>query len=113
MQRSRLLHVLWLFTCTAVLVAAPPETAIDPESLLPPVMAWDGASRSWIAATADPWRTPAEASEFRTTPDYDTTVAWVERLVEASARLHKVSLGDSLEGRTSSRWTAGIRPRES
>ena len=99
MQRSRLLNVLWLFTCTAVLVAAPPETTLDPESLLPPAMAWDGASRSWIAATDDPWRTPAEASEFRTTPDYDTTVAWVERLVEASPRLHKVSLGDSLEGR--------------
>ena len=99
MQRSRLLCVLWLFTCSAVLVAAPPETTIDPASLLPPVMAWDGASRSWIAATDDPWRTPAEASEFRTTPDYDTTVAWVERLVEASPRLHKVSLGDSLEGR--------------
>jgi murein tripeptide amidase MpaA len=77
----------------------PSEATIDPESLLPPSRAWDGASRDLIADADDPWQTPAEASGFSTTPDYETTIAWVERLVEASPRLRKVSLGESLEGR--------------
>ena len=81
------------------IVAGGPEPTIDPESLLPPTLVWDGASRSRIAAPDDPWRTPAEESGFRTTPDYETTVDWLERLAEASPKLHLTSLGESLEGR--------------
>lgn len=92
------------FLCASLVAVWPAmvaatEPAIAPDSLLPPVLAWDGASRSHIAGPDDPWRTPAEASGFRTTPDYDTTVDWVERLVESSPRLHRTSLGKSLEGR--------------
>ena len=100
MRRSlRLLCAFCLLTCATPMAGESPGGAIDPESLLPPTLAWDGTSRSLIAEADDPWRTPAEASGFRTTPDYETTIAWVERLVEASPRLHKVSLGESLEGR--------------
>ena len=92
------------FLCVSVVAVWPAmvaavEPAITPDSLLPPVLAWDGASRSHIAGPDEPWRTPAEESDFRTTPDYDTTVDWVERLVESSPRLHLTSLGKSLEGR--------------
>lgn len=96
----RLLCAICISAWPAVACAADPiGPAADPESLLPPALDWDGASRRWIAAPDDPWRTPAEASGFRATPDYDTTVAWIERLVEASPRLHLTSLGQSLEGR--------------
>jgi len=92
------------FLCVSVVAVWPAmvaaaEPAITPASLLPPVLAWDGASRSHIAGPDEPWRTPAEESDFRTTPDYDTTIDWVERLVESSPRLHLTSLGKSLEGR--------------
>ncbi len=101
MSRSgRLLCALWVAVWPAMVATADPaEPTIDPESLLPPVLAWDGASRSRIAGPENPWRTPAEESGFRTTPDYDTTIAWLQRLVEASPRLHLTSLGESHEGR--------------
>jgi len=101
MSRSRRLSLALCFAVwPAMLIAAEqPGPAIDPESLLPPTLTWDGASRSRIAGADDPWRTPAEKSGFRTTPDYDTTIDWVERLVESSPRLHLTSLGKSLEKR--------------
>ena len=96
----RLLCAICISAWPAVAGAADPiGPAADPESLLPPALDWDGASRRWIAALDNPWRTPAEVSGFRATPDYHTTVAWIERLVEASPRLHLTSLGQSLEGR--------------
>ena len=66
---------------------------------LPPVVAWDGASRELVAADDDPWITPAEKSGFVSTPSYEETIAWVDRLVAASEQLHKLSLGKSPEGR--------------
>ncbi|MGB5551760.1 MAG: M14 family metallopeptidase [Thermoanaerobaculia bacterium] len=101
MSRSRRLSLALCFAVwPAMMIAAEqPGPAIDPESLLPPTLTWDGASRSRIAGAEDPWRTPAEKSSFRTTPDYDTTVSWVGRLAEISPRLHLTSLGESLEGR--------------
>lgn len=101
MSRSRRLSLALCFAAwPAMMIAAEqPGPSIDPESLLPPTLTWDGASRSRIAGADDPWRTPAEKSSFRTTPDYDTTVSWVERLAETSPRLHLISLGESLEGR--------------
>lgn len=74
--------------------------AIDPASLLPPEMEWDGASLALVADTDDPWLTPAEASGFTTTPSYDETMEWLRRLVAASAKLQLVPIGESWEGRT-------------
>jgi Zinc carboxypeptidase len=46
------------------------------------------------------WRTPAERSEYRTTPDLAETVAYLERLVAAHPdRLRMESFGTSGEGR--------------
>jgi hypothetical protein len=102
-KMPRLLRLLCISSLLAWPALSAPNSStsvIQPESLLPPTLAWNGTSRNLIAASDDPWQTPAEASGFRTTPDYDTTVAWVERLVQASPLLHMVSLGESLEGRT-------------
>lgn len=91
--------------CAALLAATtsfgedpPVSYEIDLESLLPPVIEWDGKSRSLIASEEDPWRTHAENSNFQTTPTYDETFGWIRRLVAASPALQMVSIGRSFEG---------------
>ncbi|NJO12730.1 MAG: hypothetical protein HC872_03840 [Gammaproteobacteria bacterium] len=42
---------------------------------LPPVAEWHGASEQLLADVPAEWITPAEASGFRTTPDYASTLA--------------------------------------
>jgi Zinc carboxypeptidase len=79
---------------TALLLASAIDTAI-----LPPVIPWDGPSRRLVVAADDPWITPSERGQLRTTPDYDETVAYLRRLVAAAKELQMVSLGRSAEGR--------------
>jgi murein tripeptide amidase MpaA len=70
------------------------------EPILPPLVPWDGKSRQLMVKQDDPWITPAERSELRTTPSYDETVAWLQKLVAAAPKqLHLLSLGKSPEGR--------------
>jgi len=68
-------------------------------TILPPELPWSGKSRSLIAPADDPWITPSEKSGLTRTPRYDETVAWLRRLVDASADLEMVSIGRSDEGR--------------
>ncbi|HOV57340.1 MAG TPA: M14 family metallopeptidase [Rhodanobacteraceae bacterium] len=52
-----------------------------------------------VAPAAD-WTTPAEATQFRQTPDYADTQAYLQRLAAAAPqRLRLVSMGRSPEGR--------------
>ncbi|MFA6957139.1 MAG: M14 family metallopeptidase [Thermoanaerobaculia bacterium] len=90
-----------LFTLSTLLLAAAPHepVALDIAPLLPPEMAWSGASESLIAPAGDAWITPAEASGFDTTPSYDETVSWLRKLEKADKRVHLVSLGKSPLGR--------------
>ena len=69
---------------------------VDPQSLLPPEIEWEGQSLSLVADSADPWLTPAEASDFSTTPSYEETLAWLRTLVR-STRLHPASFRYSLQ----------------
>ncbi|MGZ8867925.1 MAG: M14 family zinc carboxypeptidase, partial [Thermoanaerobaculia bacterium] len=82
---------------TALLLSATLTSAQTP--ILPPAIPWDGASRALAVPATDPWVTPSEATEFRTTPRYDETVAYLNRLVKASPNLKMISLGKSGEGR--------------
>jgi len=66
---------------------------------LPPALPWHGASERLIAPKADPWVTPAEASDFNDTPSYAATRAWLDRLVAASPLLSIQSFGRSAQGR--------------
>lgn len=66
---------------------------------LPPSPEFKGASRALIVPASDPWVTPAEKTQLRTTPRYDETVAYLRRLVAAAPQLRMVSLGKSEEGR--------------
>nr|MBA3543743.1 carboxypeptidase [Chthoniobacterales bacterium] len=79
----------------------PPQFApAASEPILPPLAPWNGKSRELIAPKDDPWITPAEKTDFRLTPSYDETVAWLRQLVEAAPQqLKMISLGKSPEGR--------------
>jgi hypothetical protein len=79
---------------TALLLASALDTAI-----LPPEIPWNGASRKLVVAASDPWITPSERDQLRTTPRYDETIAYLRRLVAASKDLQMLSLGKSGEGR--------------
>lgn len=83
-----------LLFASAITAATAADTAI-----LPPAIPWNGASRQLIVAPNDPWITPSERDQLRTTPRYDETVAYLRRLVAASKDLQMVSLGTSGEGR--------------
>lgn len=52
-----------------------------------------------LAATGDDWRTDAEASGFRRTPDLAATTAWLVRLAGATDALRIERFGTSAEGR--------------
>jgi len=80
--------------------AKPPlfsEAASQP--VLPPLVPWDGKSRTLVVARDGPWITPSEESNFRTTPSYEETVSWLRKLVAAAPELKMISLGKSPEGR--------------
>src|SRR5256885_11512615 len=53
-----------------------------------------------VSAAAVDWVTPAEKSDYRTTPRYDETMAYVRRVATAAPKQVKVeSFGRSPEGR--------------
>jgi len=52
-----------------------------------------------MVPATDPWVTPSERDQLRTTPRYDETVAYLRRLVAAAPQLKMISLGKSDEGR--------------
>jgi murein tripeptide amidase MpaA len=70
-----------------------------PQSVLPPVLPWTGASERLIAAKDDPWITPAERADFMTTPRYDETRSWLERLDAASPLIAIETFGQTAQGR--------------
>ena len=75
--------------------------AVCGNQILPPELAVVGGQvSSWWQADDDPWITPGEQSGFETTPDYDTSVEWLQRLVPAAPELEMTPFGKSLEGRT-------------
>ncbi|MGA9574045.1 MAG: M14 family metallopeptidase [Lysobacterales bacterium] len=98
--RTRLWLLLILaFNAVNALAADAADVFTDTESLLPPVQDWSGQSEALVAAADDPWITPAERMHLLATPDYDETVAWLQKLVSAAPELELVSIGRSLEGR--------------
>jgi murein tripeptide amidase MpaA len=54
-----------------------------------PLMLCAAASSTLAQATTD-WRTPSEASGYRTTPDYAETVAYIERIAAAAPNQVKI-----------------------
>lgn len=65
---------------------------------LPPVAAWQGASQSLIQP-AHPWVTPAELTGLTDSPDYQSTMTYLKKLVESAPSLRLEVLGQSPQGR--------------
>jgi murein tripeptide amidase MpaA len=74
-------------------------TVATAQSILPPVIPWNGKSELLIAKPNNPWLSPTEKSGFITTPDYNETINWLKKLTDASPLISMVSIGKSLEGR--------------
>lgn len=69
------------------------------QSILPPAIDWHGKSESLIAKANNRWITPAEESDFVSTPSYVKTMTWLKKLDAASTLLTMISIGKSVEGR--------------
>jgi len=92
-----------LIAAAIAAAAAPAAAAAQPapiEAPLPPAPTWRGASERLIAPANHPWLTPAEASNFVTSPSYSETRAWLERLVASAPDLLRIeTFGRTAEGR--------------
>ena len=77
-----------------------PNAAPWDQEFLPPAPEWDGASRSLLRETSDPWVTPFEADPAHDfSPTYADTRAWFDRLDAASDLIRIEQFGTSPEGR--------------
>jgi hypothetical protein len=69
------------------------------DDILPPPLAWHGASEALIAKPSDPWITPSERTGLTASPNYEDTRAWLEKLDAASPLIRMETFGKSPEGR--------------
>jgi murein tripeptide amidase MpaA len=77
-----------------------PNAAPWDQPFLPPVLEWNGASRSLLRDASDPWVTAFEADPAHDfSPNYADTRAWFDRLDAASDLIRIEQFGTSPEGR--------------
>lgn len=69
------------------------------DAILPPIIEWHGKSESLLAAPDSQWATPFEQHGLKTSPNYDETFAWLDKLISQTDMLKKVSIGKSPQGR--------------
>ena len=69
------------------------------DSILPPITKWQGKSENLLISPDSEWATPFEKNGLKTSPNYDDTFVWLDKLIATSPMLNKVSLGKSPQGR--------------
>jgi hypothetical protein len=69
------------------------------QSILPPLQYWSGPSESLVVAKDHPWITPAEMDDFRTTPSYEETWEWLEKLAASTDLITIKNIGTSAQHR--------------
>ena len=72
---------------------------LSPETFLPPVPAWGGASEALIAKPGDAWITPSEKTGLTASPNYADTVAFLRKMDRQSALMRIEEIGITPEGR--------------
>jgi hypothetical protein len=72
---------------------------LENDSILPPMHPWSGASESLLLSANQPWVTPFEQQGYISSPNYHDTMEWLDKLVDSSDMLQKVSIGKSPQGR--------------
>ncbi|GIU15054.1 MULTISPECIES: M14 family metallopeptidase [unclassified Shewanella] len=105
-MRLSSLPAITLLLASSNLAAAPTDTTTPQiantyinDAILPPIMAWHGGSKSLVVAPDAEWATPFEQNGLKTSPSYDKTFAWLDKLISQSDLLKKVSIGKSPQGR--------------
>ncbi|MGI2260937.1 M14 family metallopeptidase [Shewanella sp. GXUN23E] len=93
-----LLCVLTLMTGSVAAADNTTEQYIN-DAILPPIHLWQGRSEALLKPADHPWVTDFELSNGRISPDYETSMAWLDKLIAYSPMLNKVSLGKSPQGR--------------
>ncbi|KUJ84997.1 carboxypeptidase [Microbulbifer flavimaris] len=68
------------------------------EAPLPDLLPWKGASEKLVKQKGE-WMTPAETSGFASTPNYQQTRDFVQRLTAASPNVKATDIGTSANGR--------------
>ncbi|SHE75317.1 Zinc carboxypeptidase [Microbulbifer donghaiensis] len=82
----------------AFLVSHSAYSAPQLQAPLPTLLPWQGESEQLIVSEGD-WVTPAEAGGFSTTPDYQQTRAFIDRLAKANPDIKTQDIGSSTGGR--------------
>ena len=72
---------------------------VSAQEIMPPTTPWSGKSLELIANPTNPWITPAESSDLTESPDYTESMAWLEKLSQASPSLSINRIGTSEQGR--------------
>lgn len=67
--------------------------------ILPPELSWDGKSQRFIRPKSDQWVTPAERSDFKLSPEYNSTISWLKMLVNHSPYLTMHKIGKTYQNR--------------
>ncbi|AZG71588.1 M14 family metallopeptidase [Shewanella livingstonensis] len=80
-------------------VPAEQITHLENDSILPPIHPWSGASETLLLSADQPWATPFEQQDYVSSPNYHDTMEWLDKLVDSSDVLQKVSIGKSPQGR--------------
>ncbi|QIR13151.1 M14 family metallopeptidase [Shewanella aestuarii] len=92
------ISAILLCPLTFAATSASPTPYVN-DSILPPPLTWQGQSEALLKTASHPWATPFEQHDYLTSPDYQHTMAWLDKLVASSDQLHKVSIGKSPQGR--------------
>jgi hypothetical protein len=69
------------------------------QEILPPALPWTGKSLELIVPKDNAWITPAETSDFDTTPSYQATMAWLDKLIKSTTTMKMVAIGTSTQSR--------------
>ena len=77
-----------------------PFATFATDAPLPPTLPWDDSQSAAILQNvpAD-WLTPIEKTQFDSTPNYDDTIAFIQKTDKASALIQMQEFGRSAEGR--------------
>ena len=67
--------------------------------ILPPEIPWHGKSEKFIRPADDLWVTPAEKTDLKESPGYDSTINWLQRLTSNSPFLRIIKIGESCQNR--------------
>lgn len=74
-------------------------TPLFAQEIMPPTIPWSGKSLELIVDNSNKWITPAEASGLTESPDYATTMKWLEEMNQASSYISIARIGTSEQGR--------------